>query len=203
MFRDDARDGRIESAEVEEPEWLTVDVGGVAHGNDGALPEVPIRDVVPLMAENRDVRKEPGNQVHPFLVDKESSSRVDHALKLEFFPPPRQEAGQRRLSPDREEPEIVSACLHDRALARVLVAGNEAGQVRGQRHEWWPDSRIIKLDEWAVEEDVGVQVDDSIVPGREEVREHPRLHRGVQLQEGIAETELTWIGQGQRRDRHG
>jgi hypothetical protein len=166
------------------------------------LPEVPVRDVVALVAKDGDVREETGGEVDPLLIDEEPARGVDHALKLEPLLPPGQEAGQGRPPRDGQEPEVVGACLKDRPFAGVFVPFDGAGQVRSQSQEGLGRGGV-ELGQPAVEENVGVEVDDPVEAALEEMLERPRLHGRVELEDGVAEAELPRVGQRERRERHG
>ncbi len=143
----------------------------------------------------------PGARSSHFWSTNRPALDLGHALELEARLPPVQEGVERRMPPHREEAEVVGAGLQDDALARMIVAFDRPGEVRRQQEE-----RVrrdgLDLGERAEQLDVRIEVDDAVVAEREQVREHPRLHRGAQLEDGVAKGETARQRQRQRRQRH-
>ena len=80
---------------------------------EGTLRDIPVRDVIALVPQDRDVFKEPGNQIDPALIDKQSAVSVVHAIPRQLaLPPPKEISGVGCVTQCTKS-KIVCACTPD------------------------------------------------------------------------------------------
>src|SRR5581483_2965177 len=188
MARHEPGKRRIESAEVKEAQRRSVDaIRAIIAARDTALLQVPVRDVVALVAKRHDAIEEAGNEIDPLLIDEEPALRLDDARILEPPLPPVEKRGELRIADDRDEAEVPRTGDEDAALTRVIGVVDRAREMRSERDE--RRSGRVELLEFAVNDDVRIEIDDAVVAAVEEMLDHPRLHSGVELEHRIAERE--------------
>ncbi len=143
--------------------------------------QVPVGHVVGLVAENRGALEQARHEVDPFLIDEQPLGNVDAAVVDQALMPPREETPSFGGVGEADEAQVVGAGAQDGLLVGdESVARDWLEQMRDER-----DTRFAKfgdqLGQRAVDDDVGVEVDDGRLALVEHVRQERRLDRGTEL----------------------
>ena len=195
---------RVQTTVVEEDQGLAVDehLAGVAQA-DGALREVPVGDVVTRVAQHGDALEHAGNEVHPALIDKDAFVHRNHAVMVQFALPPFQVAVGVGALPDGTKPEVVGAGAADVEFGGAAVVGDGVEQVGREDDVGTLLQQLLHFTQGLVEADVGVDVDDLLVPLPQQVLHGPGLDGGVEFKDGVLEQEVLPVRQGQLVERDG
>ena len=195
---------RVQTTVVEEDQGLAVDehLAGVAQA-DGALREVPVGDVVARVAQHGDALEHAGDQVHPALIDKDAFVHRNHAVVVQLALPPLQVAVGVGALPDGTKPEVVGAGAADVEFGGAAVVGDGVEQVGREDDVGALLQQLLHFAQGLVEADVGVDVDDLLVPLPQQVLHGPGLDSGVEFKDGVLEQEVLPVRQGQLVERDG
>ena len=195
---------RVQTTVVEEDQGLAVDehLAGVAQA-DGALREVPVGDVVTRVAQHGDALEHAGNEVHPALIDKDAFVHRDHAVMVQLALPPLQVAVGVGALPDGTKPKVVGAGAADVEFGGAAVVGDGVEQVGREDDVGTLLQQLLHFTQGLVEADVGVDVDDLLVPLPQQVLHGPGLDSGVEFKDGVLEQEVLPVRQGQLVERDG
>ena len=94
--------------------------------------QVPVRHVAAGVAQDGYVLKQPGRQVHPFLVNKQAGPALTEAQCETALVPPCQHPVRLSASSKGNEAEVVGAVVEVILLARRKVIGQRRREMRRQ-----------------------------------------------------------------------
>ncbi len=160
-----------------------------------AVGEVPIGDVVTLVAQHVHAVAHPRNEIHPLLVDEQPVAHVHHAAAFEPRLPPLQEGVELRMPLQGEKAQVVRPCAQHVDLGGLALVVDRTGEMRGEHAECAGIERRFDLVHAPEHPDVRIEIDRAPVALlAEEPVEEPRLCGGVELQDRVAEAKREDVG---------
>ena len=183
----------------------TSGAGAGAEGvGERALVQVPVGHVAAGVAEDGDVFEEAGREVHPLLIDKEAGAAFAEAEgKAALVPPGEQPVALRRAA-ERNEAEVVGAVVEHVLLGRAPAVGDGRGDVRGEDGGGAGIKGGEDGSERAVDEDVGVEIDELFeAEAGEEMLQKRRFDVGVEFEDVVLHSFRAEIGEADRGEQHG
>src|SRR6185312_15177235 len=167
------------------------------------LREVPIGDVIAIVAQDGDIRKHARHKVYPLLIGEQATLEIHEAAELEFVGPPIHQCIRFRMrAVDRCKAAVVDTAAHDRKFVGEAIVLDRRIQMRRQHGQRAAFECLLDFIQPAQYQDVGIEIDDARarMPFAQP-REHVRLDRRVQLHDVVAEHERIEMRQWKLVDR--
>ena len=128
MAGQDVRVVDVCSAEVDETERHVVCQPHVVDAAYKPLLEIPVRDVVAGVAQDRGLGDEGGKEISPFLIDEQPAREIDPAIEQGATRPPPKRPSHLFGIAHRAEAQVVDPVL-ERQLVAELTVLSRFGQV--------------------------------------------------------------------------
>src|ERR1035437_4852778 len=189
MATEDIRSSWVEAAEMEERKRSAVDQVLLVLAAELSAVEIPVREVVLRVAEDRVIRDKAGCEIEPALIDKVTIQRVDAAIGDQSLTPPAQQSARLLVRAQRDVPKVVDARQQDVHLGWALAVIGEGRGVVRRDHDTMLESEGVELLQRGEDPYVGIQIGDR---GRllKQPRQQPRLDRGREFQHVVAQRHL-------------
>ena len=193
VFGQSPQIGRIDAAEVKETQRRTINAPQPTIATQRSLVQIPVSCVVACLTQNARTLGEARNKVHELLVHEDAAFGLAHAMVLESPGPPAQNALRLIASAHTEKAEVVDARTHD---PHIVGKGCALGRLcqMGRENE---RSAFIQQPEDGLERsehlDVRVEIDNLFVTPCQQMAEHERLDRRVELQHVVAKGKLAKV----------
>jgi hypothetical protein len=187
VFRDDLGLVELVAAEVEEAQRRTVHLPGTVALRERPVHQVPVRRVAARIVMDHGVRQERRCEVHPPLIHEQPALHLVQTVLYEAPVPPVEEGERALVERDPQEAQVVHPRQQEVPLGGEGVVLDRPGHVRRQ-HGVGLAEPLIDLRQIARDQDVGIEITGPVVsPGLVQVEQEPRLDRGVQLEDRVAE----------------